>query len=82
MIFCQGELSPFPESEFVHTQDGKLFHPPIHHIQPEHWATTGLPVDPATLPGVDAYDSLLGIIQSHITPIPNASIPGVLGEEE
>lgn len=82
MIFCLGENGPFPESKFVHTKDGELFQPPIHHVQPEHWATTGLPVDPAKLDGILSYDREKGIIDVQITSTPTAVTPGTLGEEE
>jgi hypothetical protein len=82
MIFCLGENSLFPESDFVHTTEGKVFQPPIHHIQQEHWATTGLYVDPAALDGVVSYDRVHGIIEIRIIPTPVPSTPGTLGEEE
>jgi len=84
MIFCFGENSLFPESDFVHvhTTDGKIFQPPIHHVQPEHWATTGLLVDPETLLGVVSYDRMRGILEVQITPTADPVTPGTLGEEE
>ncbi len=86
MIFCFGENTLFPESEFVHTKDGKLFQPPIHHVQPEHWATTGLFVNPAALPGVASYEGASGIVELKITNTSDrgtpAVTPGTLGEDE
>ena len=46
MIYCDGESSRFPESEFRHNKDGKIVLPYIHETGSPHFAEGGKPVEP------------------------------------
>lgn len=71
MIYCYGEQALFPESEFVHKEDGKIFEPRIHRAHPEHYAASGMLVNWENIHG---YDPVEGIVKEG--SFTRVSLPG------
>ena len=50
VIFCEYEKLDFPESDFVHRNDGSLFEPYIHDVDPVHFAVGSRIVSASSTP--------------------------------
>ena len=58
MQYCDYERNTFPEAEFLHNEDGTLYHPRMHIPKsgdPPHYADGGGPAAPSKIPGTK-YD--------------------------
>lgn len=84
MIFCKGEYALFPEDEFVHTPDGKVFQPNIHRgVSGDHWAGSGARFEPETYSWVSSYEEDTGIIHVHRVKLAaSTTTPVVLGNDK